>query len=469
MPRFSIVVPTTDRPKLLAGAVRAFLASMFHDFELVISDNCSQVPARDILAGIKDERVRHLRTSTRLAASDHWEFIWEHLRGDYVMFPCDDNLLHPGILAFADRALSHHDLDVLSWRVGSYYHHGWDIEYPGLPNRGNVLGLDPGTSGGLYQCDAAAVLRFHAQHLRFSGCFPCLLNFLFRRELGSWIRRETGKLFWLPCPDVASSVLVLGTCRPGGYAFWDGFGAIGGRSRDSNFASMLSRGKQGRFQQYVAESSDQDLFPHHQPKFISMSNMLAAAVSQGRALFPRHFAPFQVEPRTIAAGTIDEMFVDRTLPIDQPAFNSDLDRFIDTFPAEVRSELRSYRDQRAAELTRKEAAPAVSAPQGPTRSRGEEIAEAWRLFRHTWRYPFRRTWSAGPTTYVDMALFGARDAGDVVRALPKLLALFDKLGTGFRDYYRSVGMLGEELTLPQTEQKPQTAARSTELVNANDG
>jgi Glycosyl transferase family 2 len=459
IPRFSIVVPTTDRPKLLAGAVRAFLASTFQDFELVISDNCSKVRARQIVGGIKDERIRHLRTSTRLAASDHWEFIWEHLRGDYVMFPCDDNLLHPGILAFADRILGHHDLDVLSWRVGSYYHANWDIEYPGLPNRGNVLGLDAGTSGGLYRCDAAAVLRFHAQHLRFSGCFPCLLNFLFKRERGNWIRRQAGKLFWLPCPDVASSVLVLGICQPDGYAFWDGFGAIGGRSRDSNFASMLSRGKQGRFQQYVAESSDQDLFPLHQPKFISMSNMLAATVSQGRALFPRHFAPFEVEQRTIAAGTIDEMFVDRTLPIDQPAFNSDVDRFIETFPAEVRAEVRSYRDQRAAELVRKEAEPVVPASPAPARFRREEIAEAWRLFRHTWRYPFRRIWTVGGTTYVDMRLFGARDTGDVVRTFPKLLALFDKFGTGFRDHYRTVGMLGEELSLPDTKQKPQDAMR----------
>ena len=46
-PLFSIVIPTYNRSELVQGAVRSVLGQTFDDFEVVVSDNCSQDDTRD--------------------------------------------------------------------------------------------------------------------------------------------------------------------------------------------------------------------------------------------------------------------------------------------------------------------------------------------------------------------------------------------------------------------------------------
>ena len=220
MRRFSIVMTTCDRPNLLAAGVRAMLEMDFDDFELIVSDNFSEEHAADILVGFDDERLRVIRTDRRMPVADHWEWVWEQLRGEFVMYLGDDNALHPDILTFADQAIREHDLDVLSWRACTYFHPDWNVTYGPLPNRGNVLGIDPGTTGKLYRCNAAEVLRAFCQQLRLSGCFPCMLNFLFRKADADAIRQRMGRFFWAPNPDISASYLILGAIRPGSYAYF---------------------------------------------------------------------------------------------------------------------------------------------------------------------------------------------------------------------------------------------------------
>jgi glycosyltransferase involved in cell wall biosynthesis len=43
MHRFTIVVTTCNRPNLLAPAIRAMLDTKFDDFELIVSDDFSEV------------------------------------------------------------------------------------------------------------------------------------------------------------------------------------------------------------------------------------------------------------------------------------------------------------------------------------------------------------------------------------------------------------------------------------------
>ena len=146
----------------------------------------------------------------------------------------DDNALHPGILSFADRTIREHDLDILSWRACAYFHPDWNIVYGPLPDRGNILGIDIGTTGQLYHCRSEAVVEHFCRELRLSGCFPCMLNLLFRKATADMVHERAGRFYWAPCADISSSYLMLGVARAGGYAYYDAFGAIGGRSRDSN-------------------------------------------------------------------------------------------------------------------------------------------------------------------------------------------------------------------------------------------
>jgi len=461
MPRFSIVLTTTDRPGLLAAGVRAVLALAFDDFELLVSDNFSSIPASEILTGISDERLRIIRTDSRLTAPDHWEFAFAHVRGEYVMYLGDDNALHPGILADADRALRDHDLDLLSWRVATYFHPGWDIVYGPLPDRGNVVGIDAGTTGGLYAADPGAVLRSYGDNLRLSGCFPCMLNLLFRKSLADFIRRRAGRFFWPPNPDISCSYFALGAARPGGYAFFDRIGALGGRSVDSNLATLLSRGRSTRrVYDYLAEFGGRDMVPLHEPKFLSISNALASTISQARATMPDVFSRYSFDLRTVARKTIDDMYVDGTLPwADDHDFAAAVDAFIASLPGADAKEIELYRDECRARMQDA----AARGHTGPTYIRNADQARVsllefwrkadpqsktlnWRLFRETGRNPIGRHWVSGGTTYVDMGLYGGKDIADASGNLPRVLASFDRPGDAFLNYHRNIGMLGERLT-----------------------
>ncbi len=48
-PLFSIVIPTYNRSDLVQGAVRSVLGQTFDDFEVVVSDNCSQDDTREVI------------------------------------------------------------------------------------------------------------------------------------------------------------------------------------------------------------------------------------------------------------------------------------------------------------------------------------------------------------------------------------------------------------------------------------
>jgi hypothetical protein len=460
MARFSIVLTTTDRPSLLPAGVRAALATDFDDLELIVSDNFSRIPAAEILSDIHDERLRIIRTDHRIVAPDHWEFVWGHVRGDYVMYLGDDNVLHPDILTFAERALRDHDLEILSWRNCTYYHPGWDIVFGPLPDRSNILGLDVGSTGRLYRCHPGAVIEKFCQELRFSGCFPCMLNFLFRKSLGDKVRERVGRVFWAPNPDVSMSYLMLGMARDDGYGFFDGFGAIGGRSKDSNLASLLSRGKASRrVHDYVEEFRDRELFPYHEPKFITMSNSFAATISQAKLLMPDRFARYSFDPVTLARKSIEDMYVDRTVPwVDDPSFVADVDKFIASLAPASAAEIVAYRDECRARMQEvdggAQASPAYVRNSDDARvsifdfwhtSDAEAKAFAWRLFREVRRNPLGRYWVSGSTTYVDMSLYGCRDIADAAHNLPRLLASFDRSGEAFANYHRQIGMLGETM------------------------
>lgn len=475
MPRFSIVMTTTDRPSLLPAGVAAALDMHSDDFELVVSDNFSRIPATEILANIRDKRLRIIRTNRRLSVSDHWEFAWEHVRGEYIMYLGDDNALHPDILAFAGRSIRDHDLDVMSWRVCTYFHPDWNIIYGALPDRGNIVFIDVGTTQQLYRCNSREVLTHFCQHLRMYGCFACMINCLFRREIAARAREKMGRIFFGGVPETASSFIVLGLARPGRYAFFDGFGALAGRSRDSAFASMLSGGKASqRHQQYLEEFRGQDMFPRHEPKYFAISNWLAGSISYLKSMLPDELGQYDFEPVTLARRTIEDIYVDRSVPWrDDPAFLVEVERFIDSLPASDAADVRTYRDECVARA--KEAEIATNYVRNSDEARislldfwrkadREGKAFAWRLFRDTRRNPLGRYWTSGGATCIDMSLYGGRDIADAARNFPRLLAHFDRYGDGFANYYRQLGMLGETMEAappwrPAAAIQPMTAQR----------
>jgi len=119
-PLFSIVIPTYNRCDLLQGTVRSVLAQSIADFEVVVSDNCSDDDTRHVAEGFVDSRVRYIRTPRHTSIADSWEFARSHARGTLVMMLSDDDALVRDALArFAE---AHHErrADFLFCGVAEY-------------------------------------------------------------------------------------------------------------------------------------------------------------------------------------------------------------------------------------------------------------------------------------------------------------------------------------------------------------
>jgi glycosyltransferase involved in cell wall biosynthesis len=100
-PTFSVIVPTYERPELLAKTLQSVLAQTVEDFECLVVDDASPHPA----PVPRDPRVRLLRMSENRGEPATRNAGLAEARGRYVAFVDDDDLFTPERLAIALEAL----------------------------------------------------------------------------------------------------------------------------------------------------------------------------------------------------------------------------------------------------------------------------------------------------------------------------------------------------------------------------
>ena len=83
--------------------MRSVLGQTLNDFEVVVSDNCSQDDTRAVIEGFRDPRVRYVRTPSHGVIADSWEFARTQAKGTLVMMLSDDDaLVHNALERFAE-------------------------------------------------------------------------------------------------------------------------------------------------------------------------------------------------------------------------------------------------------------------------------------------------------------------------------------------------------------------------------
>ncbi|MBN2752120.1 MAG: glycosyltransferase family 2 protein [Rhodospirillaceae bacterium] len=189
MPRFSIVIPTRSRPQYLQVAVPTALDQSFDDFEVVVQDNASDIPAQEALAHITDPRLKIMRTEHKLSMHENWEEALSHASGDYVMFIGDDDAVMPDALRTASRIIDQTGTELLSWNSSSY---GW-------PNHASDEKRDRLTLNmctGLTEVNCLTLLR---KYLRLEASIwqlPSIYHGMVGRSVIDRVREMTGGVFF---------------------------------------------------------------------------------------------------------------------------------------------------------------------------------------------------------------------------------------------------------------------------------
>lgn len=100
VPRFSVIIPTCNRPRFLADAIASVLVQSFHDLELIVVNDGDALPPLP-----QDRRIRHLENARRGAIAAR-NLAVRMARGEAIAWLDDDDFWCDGThLARAAAAL----------------------------------------------------------------------------------------------------------------------------------------------------------------------------------------------------------------------------------------------------------------------------------------------------------------------------------------------------------------------------
>ena len=96
--KFTIIIPTRERSKVLPWAIKTCLIQDYNNFEIIVSDNNSQDDTHNVVISLNDKRIKYINPKKRLGMSQHWEFALSHVTEGFVTILGDDDGLMPSAL-----------------------------------------------------------------------------------------------------------------------------------------------------------------------------------------------------------------------------------------------------------------------------------------------------------------------------------------------------------------------------------
>lgn len=121
-PRFSVIVPTRDRPETLHSALLTCLHQEdYDDYEVLVCDNDSREgPSRAVVERLACPRLRYVRAPRSLAMSANWDLALRESRGDNLLYIGDDDGLMPYALRELDGLQRHSGMRAIRWDAVFY-------------------------------------------------------------------------------------------------------------------------------------------------------------------------------------------------------------------------------------------------------------------------------------------------------------------------------------------------------------
>ncbi len=104
-PKVSVIIVTYNRPQLLPLAIKSVLGQTYQDFEILIIDNGIEQPAKKILAGLDDSRIKYLPQIENTDCSGGKNIGIKYAIGEFVAFLDDDDIWLPEKLELQVKAL----------------------------------------------------------------------------------------------------------------------------------------------------------------------------------------------------------------------------------------------------------------------------------------------------------------------------------------------------------------------------
>ena len=210
MTTFSILLPTRNRLNLLDRAIQTVLRQDFHDWEIIVSDNCSDENIQPYVANLNDSRIRYQRTSSFVPVTENWNQALQASQGDYVIMLGDDDGLLGGYLSRLNTLIHQHNSPDVIYTCATLY------AYPGvMPNEPNGF-LRLYTKRPIFDgkrepflLDHQKAMHFVEASLRFQILFDYNMQFFAVSRQLIQQTRDKGLFYQSPYPDYYAANVVL--------------------------------------------------------------------------------------------------------------------------------------------------------------------------------------------------------------------------------------------------------------------
>ncbi len=116
-PLFSVIIPTWNRPELLATAIGSVLDQDFSDWELIVVDDGSEPPVEEVVNRFPDTRIHYNYQQNQGLGATRQRGA-EMASGILLCYLDDDDYLLPNHLSIAHQAFEEQDRKLLLYKTG---------------------------------------------------------------------------------------------------------------------------------------------------------------------------------------------------------------------------------------------------------------------------------------------------------------------------------------------------------------
>ena len=119
-PRFSIVVPTRQRPHTLPHTLATILNQDHDSFEVIVADNASSSETRAVVEAINSPKIQYVRSDSPLTMAANWMRGLAATRGEWITYLGDDDGLMPSALQDVEVIIATHAIESVRHWFGLY-------------------------------------------------------------------------------------------------------------------------------------------------------------------------------------------------------------------------------------------------------------------------------------------------------------------------------------------------------------
>lgn len=104
MPKYSIILPTLNSVQYLPNCVETIVSQDYDDYELIISNNCSDDETAAYLKTLAgNTHIKVIRPKERLVLGEHWNFAISHAKGEWIYGIGSDDGVMPFFFNLLDK------------------------------------------------------------------------------------------------------------------------------------------------------------------------------------------------------------------------------------------------------------------------------------------------------------------------------------------------------------------------------